>query len=382
MEICTGMTWGWWLLCLGGIWQIFRSVSQLKPWGMGASIGFGLMTGIDLLIFWLLPQGGISYGDPFATWALMLCLRIVIVLVGIWILRAVLRRRPGLSPRWLQGGLGLLVVLNLVVYGFLVDAFYVEPLALQTTHLELPSAKLEPGTRVRIVHLTDLHVERTTARERALVERVNALEPDLILLTGDYLNLSYLWDETATRDFRSMIGALKARYGIYAVDGTVEDPTRTRELFDGLRVAVLDDEVKAVQVGENRLYLLGISDFNHKDADPERRDRKAFQAASAEIPAGSATVMLYHTPDLIEDAAAVGVDLYLAGHMHGGQIQVPLIGALWTPSIYGRKYAMGLYKVEAMTAYVSRGVGMEGLIAPRVRLFCPPEIEVIDWVGE
>jgi predicted MPP superfamily phosphohydrolase len=74
------------------------------------------------------------------------------------------------------------------------------------------------------------------------------------------------------------------------------------------------------------------------------------------------------------EAAEIGFDWYLCGHTHGGQIRLPLIGALFSSSRLGRRFVMGRYTVGKLQLYVTRGVGMEGLGAPRARFLCPPEI--------
>jgi predicted MPP superfamily phosphohydrolase len=81
-------------------------------------------------------------------------------------------------------------------------------------------------------------------------------------------------------------------------------------------------------------------------------------------------------------AADVGVDLYLAGHTHGGQLRLPFFGALVTASIYGKRYEMGAYREGNTLLYVSRGLGMEGKGAPRARFLCPPEIVLFTLVGD
>jgi predicted MPP superfamily phosphohydrolase len=85
---------------------------------------------------------------------------------------------------------------------------------------------------------------------------------------------------------------------------------------------------------------------------------------------------------MAEAAAEEKVDLYLAGHTHGGQIRLPLFGAVFTASSYGKRYEQGLYEIGETTLYVSRGLGMEGQGAPRARFLCPPEIVAVDLVGE
>jgi predicted MPP superfamily phosphohydrolase len=92
-------------------------------------------------------------------------------------------------------------------------------------------------------------------------------------------------------------------------------------------------------------------------------------------------VLLFHIPDAVPQAQAAGVDLYLAGHTHGGQLRLPWFGALVTGTDAGKRYEMGRYDLEGLTLYVSRGVGMEGMAAPRARLLSPPEIVCIDVLG-
>jgi len=91
-------------------------------------------------------------------------------------------------------------------------------------------------------------------------------------------------------------------------------------------------------------------------------------------------IFLYHSPDLIEDVKDSNVDLYLAGHTHGGQVCLPFYGAIITFSKFGKKYEAGRYKVGDAELYVNRGLGMEGGKAPRVRFFARPEIAVFDIV--
>src|SRR4030095_12196171 len=85
-----------------------------------------------------------------------------------------------------------------------------------------------------------------------------------------------------------------------------------------------------------------------------------------------------HYPDLIKEVASLKVDLYCAGHTHGGQVALPLYGALITFSKYGKQYEAGLYHEGETWLYVNRGVGCEGGNAPRVRSWARPEVTVIE----
>ena len=96
--------------------------------------------------------------------------------------------------------------------------------------------------------------------------------------------------------------------------------------------------------------------------------------ANLSIPEDFFTIFLYHSPDLAPNACQLGIDLQLSGHTHGGQVCLPLFGPFFTASLYGRRFQSGRYQIGPMTLYITRGLGMEGKAAPRVRFLCPPEI--------
>jgi hypothetical protein len=212
-----------------------------------------------------------------------------------------------------------------------------------------------------------------------MLETVERLQPDLILMTGDYLNLSYVADPTARQAARAALRELRAPYGVYAVPGTpiVDTDDAMEALFAHLdNITVLHDEVAQLDLGGQPLYLLGVANLGLE------RDRQSLRALAAQLPPDAPTILMYHTPDLIETASELDIDLYLAGHTHGGQIRLPWFGALFTSSIYGKRYESGLYQVGSTQLYVSRGVGMEGWVAPRVRFLCPPEIVELTLAGQ
>ena len=110
----------------------------------------------------------------------------------------------------------------------------------------------------------------------------------------------------------------------------------------------------------------------------EGRDQAVLETLLAQVPESAYRLLLYHSLDPIEVAAEGGVDLYLAGHTHGGQIRLPVYGAVFTASRLGKRYEMGRYNVGTPTLYVNRGLGMEGSLAPCARFLCPPEITVTE----
>jgi len=290
-----------------------------------------------------------------------------------WIAPA--QRSERWAPRLAAAGLAALVLLNVGWTGLVVDAFYIEPFNLRVTHLELPSPSFVDGHPFRILQISDMHVEYTTPRELSLVERVNRLKPDLIVLTGDYANIDFLRDIQTQKDTRQLLSHLHAPYGVYAVIGSpsVDQPAVIEAVFSGLEnVTLLEDEVRPVTWTGGELYLIGITNRGLN------RDGSVLTELKRTIPEEAYTVLLYHSPDLISAAVENQIDLYLAGHTHGGQVRVPFYGALITFSAFGKQYEMGRYLVDGTTLYVTRGVGLEGLGLPRIRLLCPPEIVQVE----
>ncbi len=331
---------------------------------------FAAFVAMDAVLLASLPGLGISYGPVVLPLVVLVVARLM--LFNAWGFLFSLRRTPVENPRAIQMPFLLTqgLVLVLVIY-----AFMIEPHWLTVTQIQVTAPQGARITRpLRILHLTDLHVERWTHREQVVMEQAQALQPDLILLTGDYLNLSYLNDPTALRDAQVLLGSLQARYGVFAVNGTTEDTLQMSEMIARTPVRMLDDEMVRLELDEGVINLVGVTDwsFDHNQGALER--------LMASAPSDEYVVLLHHTPDLIETAAQTGVDLYLAGHTHGGQIRAPGYGAIVTFSRYGKLYEAGRYQVGPTTLYVSRGLGMEGQLAPRARFLSPPEIELITLV--
>lgn len=249
-------------------------------------------------------------------------------------------------------------------------ALWIEPHRIGVTREALRSPKLRPGSPLRVLHLGDLHVERVTARERELVETAAALAPDLILCSGDLLSTSYVRDPEAWAACRWVLERLAAPLGVYVVSGSPPaDPEDVMgPLLEGLPLKWLRDERVWLESRGQSLDLYGIGCTHRPFEDRPRLERLL------DGPGDRFRLLLYHTPDLAPDAAELGMDLMLSGHTHGGQVRLPWLGAVFTSSLYGKAFEMGRYAQGGLTLYVTRGLGMEGSVAPRVRLLCPPEV--------
>lgn len=323
---------------------------------LSAAILFAFFIG-DWILIGLLPRAGKSFG-PAQPPVLLL---------------ALMRLFPGFLPlpvNLIAQGIGTL----LVVYGF-----WIEPHHIRITRQTLASKKIRNGAPpLRILHLGDLHVERITAREKQLLHAVREQKPDLILFSGDFLNLSNIHDPVAHEHAREILAQLSAPLGVYAVTGSppVDQPAIVEKLLDGLdNIRWLQDERITVEHHGQRIDLVGITCTHQPHVDGAKLD---------DILHGDPddfTILLYHSPDLAPVAAQQGVDLQLSGHTHGGQVRLPFFGAIYTSSLYGKKFEVGRRHIDELTLYVTRGIGMEGKGAPRVRFLCPPEIVVWEISG-
>jgi len=356
------------------LWLVWERIGD-PAWSGWAAAGLHLaFVGLDWLLLWSLPRKNVSYGPIEPPLLALAGLRWGLALV--W---AGLAAWVGLSPGL---GLGLLAFLYGTISALSLYGVVLEPFRLTVTEMTLVSPKLAPeAPPVRLLQMGDFHIERQlTRRERDLLQTLKALAPDVICLTGDYLNLSYVYDEQAWVAAQSFLSQLYAPFGIYAVSGSppVDPPAVVEKLFEGLdNIRLLRNEHVTLDVRGQQLNLVGVVCSHDPKVDPS-----SLREALASAPGEDMTVVLYHSPDLMPEMAGADVDLYLAGHTHGGQIRLPFYGAVLTSSRYGKRYEMGHYQEGKTHLYVARGIGVEGMGAPRARFLCPPEIVLWTMKGE
>jgi predicted MPP superfamily phosphohydrolase len=253
-------------------------------------------------------------------------------------------------------------------------ATWIEPFHLTLTELELASPKLKGETPIRALQVSDLHFEGWTPRERQVIQAARDLAPDLVLLTGDYLNLSTVRDRASQEGIRELLASLAALAPTYAITGSppVDRPGVIPEILAGLPITWLVNDRVELEISGQRIQLAGLRCTRNREIDAPQ-----LQLLLADHTGDPYTILLYHSPDLMPEAVERGVDLYLAGHTHGGQIRLPLFGALITSSDFGKRYEGGLYREGPTALYVCRGLGLEGLGAPRARFLAPPELVLL-----
>ena len=318
----------------------------------------------------IVAQVGLFY--PVAVWnfgslfsALLLFLTRVIGRLGRMVVR--LSRghvsQPASDPvnlgrrRFLQAGVGGLAAAPMMLSGY--GAAYAAK-SYDVQELTLPF-----GRSLRVVQLTDIHAGIYMNREemRRYADQVTALQPDLFVLTGDFISNSMSFLPGCVEE----MARVRARYGTFATLGNHEHlwgrPNEIQAILRQYRVSLLTNAHQVIQTEQGPFAVAGIDDLRAGQPDLE--------AAMRGLDPATPTLLLSHQPEIFPQAAAYGIPLTLSGHYHGGQIKLSLLGGdismahLWTP------YPEGLYRINASHLYVSRGIGTT--FTP-VRLNAPPEV--------
>ncbi len=253
----------------------------------------------------------------------------------------------------------------------------------ETTHPRIALAKLPAAFHgFRIAQLSDIHIGPfMTEREvRRVVQMVNALRPDLVVLTGDFVT----WDPTTQQAAVAALAGLRAPFGVYGCLGNHELYTRTQRsitrLFHQANVTILRQAGAMVRVPgvggagtPAQFQLLGVDFIPRKRQTFEDYVRVSVpQVANLMIP-GMVNLLLAHSPNCFYRAAEIGMDLTISGHTHGGQICC--VTPELSPGRLVSAYVAGHYRRGAAQLYVNRGLGT---IALPMRLFAPPEITVFE----
>ncbi|MBL8047114.1 MAG: metallophosphoesterase [Chthonomonas sp.] len=252
---------------------------------------------------------------------------------------------------------------GLLLYGALVEVHKLEVTRKRLRLRRWPTAL----NGLRVGFLSDFHIcdAGTIALTQRAVAKLLEHEPDLILLGGDFV---HRWTAESLDQLEAALGGLANSGGrVFAVPGNRDYlggyPELLEPLFRKLGIKLLRNDVAEF----NGVQIVGIDSANASQADPIG----SMELADAEQP----TIVLWHEPDLV-DWVPDGADLMLSGHSHGGQFTTPW-GYAPVTSKNGRRYLRGYFPDAATPLYVNRGLGTTG---PPSRLFCRPEVTILDLV--
>jgi predicted MPP superfamily phosphohydrolase len=206
----------------------------------------------------------------------------------------------------------------------------------------------------------------------AAIAMVNRLHPDLIALTGDFVSVPLVGDETkaafAAEPCARLLRQMTAPHGLWAVMGNHDDATDAEHVTHALQaenIRVLANQSEPIEQDGSRFWLAGVNDVISGTADLSKTMHG--------VPAGEPVILLAHEPDFADEASQYPIDLQLSGHSHGGQIRIPFLPPLYLPEL-AKKYVWGTYHVGPLTLHTSAGLGTIGI---PMRLNCPPEVTVL-----
>ncbi|OVE76732.1 hypothetical protein BVX98_04910 [bacterium F11] len=264
--------------------------------------------------------------------------------------------------RWVN-----IVVLAFAVIGILCFSYgyFIEPYWLDIRFVRVDSDKVKgSASPLRIVHLSDIHSDRKPRLEPKLPSTIEELSPDLIFFTGDTIN-----SPKALPVFKNMLREIGLIAPTYVVRGNYDIGFWSGlDLFGDTGAVLVSEGSIKKEIRGTKIHIAGIDPF----------DEHLLDQAVSDVAEDEVSLFLSHYPLALRNHQKGKIDFIFSGHVHGGQVALPFYGAIITLSPHGKTYERGLYQKDGYSLYVSRGIGMEGGIMPRVRFWSRPEITVID----
>jgi predicted MPP superfamily phosphohydrolase len=250
-------------------------------------------------------------------------------------------------------------------------------ISLKKITLPVPQLPLE-FDGFTIAHLSDFHYHPVfTAKPITdAVLLVNELDPDIAVLTGDFVTISLFGShrrkksviEAQAEPCAKLLSQLRAKQGTFAVLGNHDQASQPEVVAQSLQsrgIRVLRNEAVPLELNGSRVWIAGVDDVLERGADLDE--------ALQDIPRNESTILLAHEPDFADYVVHYPVIVQLSGHSHGGQIRLPLVGPLYLPEL-ARKYPQGLHRIGGLSLYTNSGLGS---IELPIRLNCPPEVTLI-----
>lgn len=259
------------------------------------------------------------------------------------------------------------IIFILLFIGLCYYSLFIEPNKLEVNHYTLQDMELNG---VKIVFASDFHIKpHQQKRLEKIVELINLENPDLVLSVGDFVSGHSENMTMPIEDITKELSKVKSKYGFYTTLGNHDGWYGADYITENLKkngIKVLANENISIPINNKTVYIAGVEDLmtGHHDI------YKALDHTKSPV------ILLTHTPDIFPKLQH-SVNLVLAGHTHGGQVRLPLLGPIFTASSYGDKYSKGLTVAKNGNKMITtKGIGTS--ILP-IRFNCVPEIIVIEF---
>jgi hypothetical protein len=273
---------------------------------------------------------------------------------------------------FLQGG--VLAAGGLALYAGEIGRHWVDVHQVEIRLKNLPEA----FRGFRIAHMADFHYGEYSEPTfiRSVVRRVNALQPDMVALTGDFISAGPMVKRISV-DFAyhcaDLLGRLECprKFASMGNHDVLVSRVDVSDALESRDIPVLYNNAIPIEKDGARFWLAGLADtIVGTDADLKATIPRGRVAASEPL------ILMAHEPDYADEVVGSGVDLMLSGHTHGGQVRIPFLPPLNLP-LMGRKYVEGHFSLNGLQLYVTRGIGT---VEVPFRFRCPPEITLITLV--
>lgn len=267
-------------------------------------------------------------------------------------------------------GWHVLIFILAISWSIVFYGSFIEPKIIITREYDVNILTSEPAREIKVAVLGDFHLGPYNDGYliENVVRKVEKIDPDLIILTGDYIS----YEDQAVIGFAAF-NRLKPAYGIFAVTGNHdylgEDVNSVINTLQSYGVNFLRNTGATISADGKDIFIAGVDDYWFGETDPTK-------ALIKKLP-GQPSIMIAHNPDMVNYVPVpLRFGLMVSGHTHGGQIRLPIIGSLvQPPTDLPREYSQGLHEYEGRQIFVTPGLGEVG---PRARLLNPPEISVIN----
>ena len=269
----------------------------------------------------------------------------------------------------------IFIILIIVVVGIIVYSRYIGTIGLVTNEIVVNDANIPASfDGLKIVHFSDLHYTRVITQERvnAIVEEINLINPDIVVFTGDLVDTDKILTEDDKNFLIESLSNINSTYGKYAIYGNhdiANNSENITDIYNKSDFKILDNNYDVIYSKNNdKIFIGGLNSVNHRLENID----EVMSYYDENDNSNTYNIILLHEPDYADNIVNnySNINLILAGHSHGGQVRLPIIGPLYTPQ-NGHKYVKGYYDINGTSLYVTSGIGVSRY---NFRLFNKPEI--------
>ena len=266
-----------------------------------------------------------------------------------------------------------LIIIFVVILSVIIYARYIGTMGLVTKEYVVEDSNIPKGfDGMKIVHFSDLHYNRAISltKVKKIIEEINLINPDIVVFTGDLIDMDAILTDDDFQKLTDVLSKIKTKYGSYAIIGNHDykyNIEKVIEIYQNSGFKYLDNSYDIIYNQNNeKIFIGGIGTVSYKKDDVDKT--MSYFKDNEDI---AYKIILVHEPDISgEIASDYSVNLILAGHSHGGQIRLPIIGPIYTPK-YSKKYYDEYYNIDGTNLYISSGVGVSTI---NYRLWNRPSI--------